>query len=458
MLYQKNSLALTPKIDQELNKLFIPNSTTTTNSTTSSTNNQFEIYIGGSILSGALLINSSSIINKDNDQNNKYPVSNEETWPYLIKFTKENIPIPLQHDEYIKFISCGYNQLVVSTNFSKCYAFGFYNSTDEQFCGFLPFQLSKNNSLENQLDCKITHLQCGEEFVILKDELDRLWYAGKTHFGYDNDFDSNIVTSLNFTLLDLGDELKELLLSEKYKITKVVTGGRHAVVCVNDCLIFTIGNNYYNQLGHGRNIKKIVTKKNGEDADIASFCDFFVKVNWNLDKTYRVKELICSGNETGVLTICGKFFRTAEPFGDDDCSLKLIEIPNRIVAVGANWNNFVVATENDGNYKTYKVNSDMEEYQNPIFDHLKDKKNNTSMKLVSGTNGNDFCGLFNEREVRLMDKTVWKEMIVLKTELPIISVTSAYNVTVVFCKKELVCDMQRKLFKTKGLFDIVIKV
>ncbi|KAL9641517.1 hypothetical protein ABK040_013438 [Willaertia magna] len=265
--------------------------------------------------------------------------------------------------------------------------------------------------------------------------------------------------SLNFTLLDLGDELKELLIENNNKITKVVTGGRHAVICVNDYLIFTIGNNYYNQLGYGRNIKKIVTKKNGDEVDISSYSDFFVKVNWNLDKTYRVKELICSGNETGVLTSCGKFFRTAEPFGNDNCSLKLIEIPNRIVTVGANWSNFFVATENDGSYKTYKVYSEKEEYQNPIFNHLKDKKNNTSlMKLVSGTNSNDFCGLFNEREVRLMDKSIWKEMIVLKTELPIVSVTSAYNVTVVFCKKELVCDMQRKLFTTKGLFDIDFKV
>ncbi|KAL9653673.1 hypothetical protein ABK040_009149 [Willaertia magna] len=109
---------------------------------------------------------------------------------------------------------------------------------------------------------------------------------------------------------NLGDELKELLI-ENNKITKVATGGRRAVICVNDYLIFTIGNNYYNQLGHGRNIKKIVTKKNGDDK---------------------------------------------------------------------------------------------------------------------------------------------------KTELPIVSVTSAYNVTVVFCKKELVCDMQRKLFKTNGLYDIDFKV
>ncbi|KAL9641492.1 hypothetical protein ABK040_013417 [Willaertia magna] len=339
-------ITLTPIIDKQNNKLLIPNPTTTnTNSSSTNNNNQFEIYIGGSTLSGALMINSSSIIN--NDQNNKYPVSNEETWPSL----------------------------------------------DE---------------------------------------------------------------SLNFTLLDLGDELKELLIQNN-KITKVVAGGRHAVICVNDYLIFTIGNNYYNQLGYGRNIKKIV-----DEVDISSYSDFFVKVNWNLDKNYKVKELICSGNETGVLTSCGKFFRTAEPFGDDNCSLKLIEIPKRIVTVGANWSNFFVMTEKKGYYyKTYKVYSstfEKEEYQNPIFDHLKDKKNNTSMKLVSGTNSNDFCGLFNEREVRLMDKSIWKEIIVLKTELPIISVTSAYNVTVVFCKKELVCDMQRKLFKTKGLFDIVIKV
>ncbi|KAL9641493.1 hypothetical protein ABK040_013417 [Willaertia magna] len=445
-------ITLTPIIDKQNNKLLIPNPTTTnTNSSSTNNNNQFEIYIGGSTLSGALMINSSSIIN--NDQNNKYPVSNEETWPYLIKFTRENISIPLQHDEYIKFISCGYNQLVVSTNFSKCYLFGFYHESIEQFCRLLPFKLSKNddNSLQNRLNCKITHLQCGEQFVILKDELDRLWYTGITRFGY-----SSLDESLNFTLLDLGDELKELLIQNN-KITKVVAGGRHAVICVNDYLIFTIGNNYYNQLGYGRNIKKIV-----DEVDISSYSDFFVKVNWNLDKNYKVKELICSGNETGVLTSCGKFFRTAEPFGDDNCSLKLIEIPKRIVTVGANWSNFFVMTEKKGYYyKTYKVYSstfEKEEYQNPIFDHLKDKKNNTSMKLVSGTNSNDFCGLFNEREVRLMDKSIWKEIIVLKTELPIISVTSAYNVTVVFCKKELVCDMQRKLFKTKGLFDIVIKV
>ncbi|KAL9641516.1 hypothetical protein ABK040_013437 [Willaertia magna] len=457
MSAEKNNITLTPIIDNQNNKLLIPNSTTTTNTNTSSTNNnnQFEIYIGGSTLSGALMINSSSIIN--NDQNDKYPVPNDNTWPYVIKFTRENIPVPLQHDEYIKFISCGYNQLVVSTNFSKCYLFGFYSEPTEQFCRLLPFKLSKNddNSLQNQLMCKITHLQCGEQFVILKDELDRLWYAGISRFGYESGYGS-LGESLNFTLLDSDDELKELLIQNN-KITKVVAGGRHAVICVNDCLIFTIGNNYYNQLGYGRNIKKLVN-----EVDITSYSDFFVKVNWNLDKNYKVKELICAGNETGVLTSCGKFFKTALPFSDDICSLKLIEIPNRIVTIGANWSNFFVMTEKEGYYdKVYSSSGfEKDEYQNLIFDHLKDKKNNTlnGTKLVSGTNSNDFCGLFNEREVRLMDKTVWKEMIVLKTELPIVSVTSAYNVTVVFCKKELVCDMQRKLFTTKGLFDIDIKV
>ncbi|KAL9647530.1 hypothetical protein ABK040_006888 [Willaertia magna] len=290
-----SGFAATKLIKDKINNLYIP----VQHQVISQTAADFEIYLSGQSIKGGLMLGKSIIID-----GKEIDTSKTEILPYFIKFTKENIPITLQYDEYVQFISCGLQHSVLATNYSKCYLFGdFKYNMDFTESGFhfalnLPFKINEN-TLYN-LPCKITHLDCGEQFVIIKDELNRFWFAGKSGFGNGENY------FFEFLQLNNGSEL-QLDLTKSNNITKVVAGGRHAAICIDDKFIYAIGNNYHNQLGFGNS----ATETFSSSVNVGGIDGFsFVKFEWNLKEEYRVKDLTCSGNSTIILTKCGKVFKT----------------------------------------------------------------------------------------------------------------------------------------------------
>ncbi|KAL9656055.1 hypothetical protein ABK040_007673 [Willaertia magna] len=383
------------------NKFLIP--TKKTNNTHSS--NDFEIYLSGTSKRGGLMVGKS---------NNQHDYTKEAVpLPYFIKFTRETIPIPLQNDEYVEFISCGLQHLVIATNFSKCYLFGDYvyysggiTTTNFIFCHPLQFKVN-----DNTLHCKITHFDSGEQYVILKDELNRFWYSGKFAFGCGED-----EGYYEFLQLQLGELLDELKINKQ--ITKMVAGGRHAAVCVDDKFIYCIGNNFCNQLG----IPQIVA--NNEDDVQKKTEDFhFVKAQWNLNERYQVKELACSGFYTIILTKCGLLFTTKE-----NGQIQLIT---------------------DTVEKPLTIGTDCE-----LFNNL----NLNELKLSSGTGFmNDIHALYNENIVKFNATDVFKKVTIeLKPKLPVVHVKISGEINLVYCCKNKTSTMPKKLFKTNGLYDIGI--
>ncbi|KAL9652957.1 hypothetical protein ABK040_015472 [Willaertia magna] len=426
-------IKLTKLKKDEKHKLYIPDQKTNQKRT----NDDFEIYLSEESEKGGLMLGKA--INISGRRTTTYST---KIWPYFVKFTRENIPIPLQQDEYVEFISCGYQHLILATNHSKCYLFGDFNCSSDREKGFhfgtnLPFKFKETVS---ELSCKITHLDCGERFVIIKDEFNRFWFAGKTGFNY----------SYEFLQLD-GGELDEDL-NKFTKITKVVSGGNHVAICVDDKIIYTIGNNYNSQLGFGRNSNRIV--KYSEDVfDIKGFS--FVKCEWNLNNEYQVKELVCSGNSTAILTKCGKLFKTMQTKDKAMCSFQLINpisATMEVLTLGSQWSN-VICLANDGNI--YKIGDNDTDLQRDDFkkDLFFIKQNLNKLKLSQGTT-TTYLGCHTENEVRISRQN---GVVSLKTNLPVSHVKISGQIMLIFCLKKQLNYLQSNLFKVDGLFDIVLK-
>ncbi|KAL9653079.1 hypothetical protein ABK040_006298 [Willaertia magna] len=407
-------LSLEERVDELNNQLLIPNYKT--NYHYSSTD--FEIYLGGFSARGGLMISG---------------FNRKETWPYFIKFTKDNIPIPLQNEEYVEFIKCGLQHLVIATNFSKCYLFGDFkyiiDNFDLNLCQPLLFKVSYT---PNHLNYKITHLDCGEQFIIVKDELNNFWYAGKSNFG-----NSRKVYYYDFTLLNGGILLSDLNSNKHYIITKVIAGGRHVAVCVNDQFIYTIGNNYSNQLGI-RDYRKTLSKK-------SNLCDFsFMKADWNLNGEYYVQELACSGSSTIILTKCGKIFKTNE---DQELLTLITDIVDQPISIGTEWEGAVILLQSQ---KLHLLLDDEIKVKDSTG-ILLENTNLQELKLSTGTGSmKEMFACYSDKEVKFKKK---EETITLKTKLPIMHVQLSSEIYLVFCKKNR-NEVQRKLFNTKGLVDI----
>ncbi|KAL9648209.1 hypothetical protein ABK040_009213 [Willaertia magna] len=78
------------------------------------------------------------------------------------------------------------------------------------------------DSLCDRLPYKITHVDSGEVFSIIRDEHNRYWYCGKSNFARGNEC-----------------------------CVTFVVGGKHAIVCVDETLLYSIGTNFESQLGIG---------------------------------------------------------------------------------------------------------------------------------------------------------------------------------------------------------------
>ncbi|KAL9656524.1 hypothetical protein ABK040_005286 [Willaertia magna] len=419
------------QIDELNNHLIIPTNKTN-NYLYSSTD--FEIYLSGISKKGGLMVD-----------NEKY--CKERTFPYFIKFTKENIPIPLLNEEYVEFIRCGLQHLIIATNLSKCYLFG-----DFQFEDYNPnhlilgqqllFKLNNGDLINNQLNYKITHLDCGEQYVIVKDELNNFWFAGRTNFGNGHDI------FYEFNKLNGGQLLNDL--NKNSLITRVVAGGRHLAVCMNDQFIYTIGNNYYNQLG----IKKKSEIKIYPNVEVNNLNEMsFVKAEWNLNGEYKVKELTCSGNATIILTKCGRIFKTLQS-QELLSQINLINIP--IITIGTEWNGALVLLQNN---KFYKLSDYKSEYSENCF--LIENANLMDIKLSTGTGSADeMFACYTDNQVKFTEGSyevlISPKTYELRTNLPIVHVQLSEEIYLVYCCKKKVNEFQSKLFKTKGLTDITI--
>ncbi|KAL9648416.1 hypothetical protein ABK040_014037 [Willaertia magna] len=411
---------LITQIDKHQNKLLIPKQTHNFNF---SSNNDFEIYLSGVSTKCGLMIGKGSIT--QNEEEEDKPILKdyfkESPWPYFLKFTRENIPITLQKEEYIKLVSCGLQHLIIVTNFSKCYLFGdiSYEINDHRhFAQLLPFQMN-DNTLQNQLNCKITNLDCGEQYVILKDELNRFWYYGRNSFGCGPN-----PVQFHFTQLNRGE------LKETDNIKKLVAGGRHAAVNVNDKFIYCIGNNYYYQLG---------THRNGSNV--------FVKADWNLDEKYTIKMLECSGNSTIVLTTCGKLFKTYQ-----SKYLTLVNSNERILTIGTDWSNMFFLTAKGSIWRVGDRVDDLKEVDSIKINLFTKNNNYKDIKLFTGTSSSCF-GMFNEKEAFISRNGSKTERLI--TNLPIINIKISGEIVLVFCsKEEKLSNIQSKLFNINGLFDI----
>ncbi|KAL9658185.1 hypothetical protein ABK040_013097 [Willaertia magna] len=300
--------------DEFHNKLLILNQKT--NDTFHNEKNNFEIYLSGINYNGILMLGK---------ENSKL-YSTTTIFPKFLKFTKENIPIPLQKDETIEHFENGNYFLIITTSFSKCYLFGnflYANKFESSHGKLLTFQL-EDKTIVNQLPCKITHVKSGISFIILKDEYNRFWYCGFLNF---NPYGHHV--SFTFELLDRGELLVDLKKKGGNRITHFEMFEKSAIVCVNDRYLYGIGCNENGQLGLGSNENSTALKK-------------FVKIKWNLNGNLKVKEIKFNCNSTFILTTCGKIFKTIFKKGNGkNCTLQCInennydEEWNQIISMGS---------------------------------------------------------------------------------------------------------------------------
>ncbi|KAL9653683.1 hypothetical protein ABK040_009158 [Willaertia magna] len=409
---EKDGFLIPPKINENFNHL-----------------NNFEIYLGGLSTKGGLMVGEKL----------NYLFLNKSTFPKFLKFTKNNIP--LQKNENIKLVTCGLQHVVLITNNSKCYLYGDlkYGSykkdsntkygvkpEDLHFGTLLPFKM-EDNKVYNQLECKITHVDSGEVFVIIKDELNRFWFCGKSDFG-------NGTTSYEFFKLGNG----ELVIDKDNVVTHLVAGGRHAVVCVNDRIIYTIGNNYNFQLGKDSKL-------------VHNSFDRFLKVNWNLEGKFLVKQIAACGGSTIILTKCGKIFKTVRST-ENNCALDYIPCVVPCNSIGSTWTKGY-ATSKSGNIyviEDFGVNEAKFKFNTKGL-------NGEEIKLFSGNHSTFMLGLHTDNEVRItkFEDDESKEIVaVFRTDLPIVNAKMSEEIILIFCARKDTHLQQLKLFQIRGFKDI----
>jgi len=102
-----------------------------------------------------------------------------------------------------------------------------------------------------------------------------------------------------FIDLNLQDQLaKHSDLTKMSKVTHFKTGGRHICLCIDGHAIFSIGANYYTQLGRVYEEQPL----SGTDPIQCLKSYKFMRALWNKNGKYKVKEIGCSGNMTCILT------------------------------------------------------------------------------------------------------------------------------------------------------------
>ncbi|KAL9655473.1 hypothetical protein ABK040_011868 [Willaertia magna] len=234
-----------------------------------------------------------------------------------------------------------------------------------------------------------------------------------------------------FKLLDNG----ELILNNNNVVSHFVVGGRHLVVCVDKTTLYTIGNNSSSQLGKGCD---------------NSFNEF-IKVNWNEDKQYFVKQIAVTASATIILTECGKLFSTFKSLSNSFCSFKYIPASIIFKDISSSWNSFNAISENGIIYaidkgaikELYLCGFNVEE---------------ENYKLFPGTfSYSKYFGIYTDYKFTALEFKEGKyNAVSINTNLPIISTRLTGELKLVFCVKNSLSidDFQMKLYKCKGFKDI----
>ena len=204
--------------------------------------------------------------------------------PEFIRFSNDgagsrSLPI----NEPFRWISIGLEFTVVVTCSNRVYLFGDYlydiHSKFLDVNGRL-LPVINDGEQSDRFTVEPIEVECGEQFVCVRDCMDRIWYSGVNDFGQRKSIDTEV--SYQFHNLDW----KKVMKNDHLKITHFKVGGRHVIVCWDNHLVASIGANYSKQLG-------INSLECSSD---------FVKVPWNESGDYRVRFLECSSMTSCIIT------------------------------------------------------------------------------------------------------------------------------------------------------------
>ncbi|KAL9646139.1 hypothetical protein ABK040_008016 [Willaertia magna] len=421
----------------------------------SSINDDFEIYLGGYNDTGALLLSKDYYESKFNQS-------------YLFKFTKQNIPIPLQDNETIQFVDIGLQFTILLTNLNKCYLFGdFYFGDKNPHFNFFQLKIKINeNQIVDTFPNKITFLQCGEQFVIVKDESNTFYYCGIPRFGIGDTRNQSVL----YHFIQLNKGHLQTLQNGKDKITHIATGGRYFVCIVNNRTLYGIGANSEDQLGipsesdyfreNEVDLSLQTTSMEQTEETLKKF--YFLKSLWNEDNYYKVDKLTCSGNNTLILTTNNTLLSTSIEQNKKQHSFQIIPVATtlgKIINMAGLWYSTFFLFEDGSIHSLSSYFPSSSRSNNLFFKKLIIPINNFTVRNISKgiddvafVYNNDTAGYFTSK-----NGLQWS-LNVCDKEINNCKVASKH-----FCiffktneKQKSKKKMQEKLFKTNGFYDIVI--
>jgi len=215
----------------------------------------------------------------------------DEEFKCYSKFGNNRLPIP--RDESLRWIAIGLEFTAILTSKNRVYLFGDYfldgHSKFNDLRGYLIPVVSKSTEgvvVDDHFKTQVLGMQCGEQFICVRDRTDEIWYSGAEQFGSTDayNYDEKLYQFHNLGLQEFlrGQGLRDT------KITHFKTGGRHIILCLNGKIIVGCGANYSGQVG----LPSIQQR---------SLFEFNI-CRWNASKEYTVLDLACNGSHSTILT------------------------------------------------------------------------------------------------------------------------------------------------------------
>lgn len=289
---------------------------------------------------------------------------------------------------------------------------------------------------------------CGEQFVSVRDCIDRIWYCGIANFGTGSSESFYCFVDLRLREAidgqsDSGDFLNR-------KITHFRVGGRHICVCIDNHTIYSIGANYYGQLCNDQNDTYASVGDTLQNIQEYKF----VRALWNRTKQYRVMDIGCSGNMTCVVTTCGRIFKTSNvssSFSSENGTLNEININGLPLAVSGTWTHILIHTNNEQVVKL----SDSHQIEDVTPISFKYNCPPTELRFSKGTNSN---GEYYLHTSDTLYNSTGNQ--VLKTSLPIYFCKVTSEITMILCGSgksgKKVREFLKNLYHCKGLHDVTV--
>jgi alpha-tubulin suppressor-like RCC1 family protein len=200
-----------------------------------------------------------------------------------------NVPKEIQRrvnelPEDVKIIgaSCGSHHTVLLSDDGRIWTFGDningqlgHGDIEERY---VPTEIQMNKN-EREEDVKIISVSCGTSHtVLLSEDGKHIWTFGNNRYGQlglEDNLDKNVPT--------------EIQREEDVKIISVSCGGFHTVLLSDDDRIWTFGDNFYGQLGHGDIEERYVPTE--------------IQRNINgLHKDVRIIDISCGSKHTVLLS------------------------------------------------------------------------------------------------------------------------------------------------------------